>query len=380
VLALCFGAFLCFGMVLVLIGANQPGLEAELGLDLAGSGLLVSALSAGLGVGVVAAGPLFDRFPRRPLFTGSTLLAGVALIGVEPGMPFTRWLLHAALFGLGIGLYDTLINAVVVQRYGERAARPMIVLHAAATLGAVLAPLGAEWIAARAHYTASFVWVGWAHVAVSAWALCVPLPAPPQAGPAGPARQRALDFAPLLPLAAVAFCYVGVEAAATVFAVPYATGGLGLAAHRGQLGISAFWLGLLAGRLGVLALRGELAERVLVVAGLAAAAVLAAGAGLALGPLELLLGVFGLALGSVYPVMIALAGQSVPDARGTAAGLAAGAGALGGFFVPWLTGALGDALGVRLGFASLALWCAAMAAAAWVAARATSRSRLGSMP
>jgi MFS family permease len=70
VLPLCFCAFLAFGAVLVLLGANQASLAAELGLDLARSGLLASALAAGLGAGVVIAGPLFDRYPRRPLFVG----------------------------------------------------------------------------------------------------------------------------------------------------------------------------------------------------------------------------------------------------------------------------------------------------------------------
>ena len=279
-------------------------------------------------------------------------------------MSFGRWLVHIAVFGLGIGLYDTLINAVVVQRYGERAARPMIVLHAAATLGAVLAPLGIHWIAQRAHFSASFVAVGWAHLAIAAWALCVPLPGPRGTAPGAP-RTRARDFAPLVPLAAVAFCYVGVEATATVFAVPYASGGLGLAPERGQLGISAFWLGLLVGRLAVLALRGELGRGLLMAAGLGAAAVVALGTGSGSDRIELVLAGLGLALGSVYPVMISLAGQSVPAASGTAAGLAAGAGALGGFAVPWLTGTVGDAVGVRIGVATLAFWCAAVAAAAW---------------
>jgi fucose permease len=78
----------------------------------------------------------------------------------------------------------------------------------------------------------------------------------------------------------------------------------------------------------------------------------------------------GCALGCVYPLMIALAGQIAPDARGTAAGLAGGAGALGGVAVPWVTGAAGDAAGITLGFASLALWCAAIAVAAAAAVRA----------
>jgi MFS family permease len=56
VLPLCFSAFLAFGAVLVLLGANQASLAAELGLDLAQSGLLASALALGLGAGVVIAG------------------------------------------------------------------------------------------------------------------------------------------------------------------------------------------------------------------------------------------------------------------------------------------------------------------------------------
>src|SRR5262245_36137825 len=81
VLPLCFCAFLAFGVVLVLVGANEASLAAQLGLDLARSGLLASSLALGLGAGVVIAGPLFDRYPRRPLFVASTLLAAVALLG-----------------------------------------------------------------------------------------------------------------------------------------------------------------------------------------------------------------------------------------------------------------------------------------------------------
>ena len=254
-LPLCFCAFLAFGAVLVLLGANQASLAAELGLDLARSGLLASALALGLGAGVVIAGPLFDRYPRRPMFVGSLLLAAAALIGVERDMTYPRWLVHAAAAGAGIGIYDTLINAIVVQRYRERAARPMLAVHSAATIGAMLSPPLVGWIAAAHHFTASFAAAGWAHVAIAVWAACVPLPAPePRATPDGGAG-RVLALAALLPLAAVAFAYVGVEASVTMFAVPYASGALGLDAVRGQRAIGAFWLGLLVGRLAVLGVR-----------------------------------------------------------------------------------------------------------------------------
>ena len=150
----------------------------------------------------------------------------------------------------------------------------------------------------------------------------------------------------------------------TVFAVPYASEALALPAERGQLAISAFWLGLLAGRLALLGARTALGTRVLIAAGAGAAALLGAATGLPRAPLELALFGVGAALGCVYPLMIALAGQTSPAASGTAAGLAAGAGALGGFAVPWLTGVAGDAAGIALGFGSLSLWCAAIALAA----------------
>ena len=62
-------------------------------------------------------------------------------------MSFARWLAHVAAAGFGIGLYDTLINAAVVERYREAAARPMSLLHAAATVGAMSGPLLAAALA-----------------------------------------------------------------------------------------------------------------------------------------------------------------------------------------------------------------------------------------
>jgi hypothetical protein len=50
-----------------------------------------------------------------------------------------------------------------------------------------------------------------------------------------------------------------------------------------------------------------------------------------------------------------------------------GAGAAGGFVVPWLTGALGDARGIRVAFLSLAGWCLLLAGCALLALRSRSR-------
>jgi fucose permease len=367
-----FASFLAFGVVLVLPGVHQAELARALSLDLSRSGLLASALSAGLGVGVVGAGPLFDRLRRRPLFVASLGIAAAALLSVRAEMPFARWLLHVAATGLGIGAYDTLINASVAERYRERAARPMSLVHAAATLGAMSGPLLAVWLDARGGFVASFHALGAAHLALAAWALLVAFPDPvrresdmTQSGVDSTSASSAVACA-VLPFAAVGFAYVGVETSLTMFAVPYA-GAHGLPETRGGSAISAFWLGLLAGRLGVLALPVALGTRTICAAGALGAAALLGGVSLRIGVVEATFLATGMALGCVYPLMIALVGQRVPDARGLAAGLAAGAAAAGGAAVPWLTGSLGDALGVSGALASLAGWCAVIAGAAALA-------------
>lgn len=363
-----FVSFLAFGLVLVLVGANQAYLEAELGLSLAQSGLLTSALALGVGVGVVGAGPLFDRYPRRPLFAVSMLMAAAALLGASADMSFSRWLVQLALTGIGIGVYDTLLNATVVEKYGARSARPMSVIHAAATLGAVGGPpLVALLANADVHWIRSFHAAGVAHVVLAAGALFVPLAPHPGRHEADGGLGGVLTPT-LLPLALIAFAYVGIEAAMTVFAVPYA-GALGLPATRGQIGISSFWLGLFVGRLGILLLSRNLDARILLYSGGAGALLLVLAGLFPAAPPEAVFFAVGVALGCVYPVMITLTGLAFPRARGTAAGLAAGAGSLGGFAIPWLTGAAGDASSVVLAVASLAGWSALIAAAAVVARR-----------
>jgi fucose permease len=362
-------SFAVFGVVLVIPGSHQADLARALQLDLAESGLIASVLAAGIGVGVVGAGPLFDRMRRRPLFVASFALAALGLLTVSADMSFERWLLHMALVGVGIGAYDTLINAAVVERYRERSAKPMSLIHAMAAVGAIAGPLLAAAFAARGAWIGTFHAIGAAHLALGAWGLFLRFPDPQPHAEHVEHHARSLPAIALalLPIAAVAFAYVGVEASMTMFAVPYASGALSLPATRGATAISAFWLGLLLGRVGVLALPLALDARTLVLAGLFAAAALVAGIASQLGVVEATFLVTGVGIGCVYPLVMALAGQRVPWARGMAAGLAAGAGALGGTAVPWLTGALGDALGVAAALGSLAGWCLLIAVAAALA-------------
>ncbi len=364
-LALGFAAFLLFGIVLVLVGANQAELARDLHLDLAGSGLLASLLAVGLGVGVLGGGPLVDRFPRRPLFVASSLLAAAALLSIDRSMGVARAGAHLAAVGIGLGVYETLLNVALGELHGARAAKPLAFVHAAATLGAMLEPALAVWLSPEADWSSCFRLVGAGHALLAAAALAVPFPPAAQRvreerrGLLPPGAARAL-----LPFAAISFAYVGVETALTVLAVPYATLALGLGEARGLAAISAFWAGLLAGRVGLLLARGRIDARYLTVALAGGALCLGGGVAAGIAEIELLFAAVGTALGLVFPVMVALSGERAGAARGMATGLVVGAGALGGFALPWLHGALGDAGGPALAVGTLALWAALASAAA----------------
>ena len=48
--------------------------------------------------------------------------------------------------GVGVGVFETLLNTAFAQRHGDEAARPLTLLHSAATVGAVLAPPVFAWV------------------------------------------------------------------------------------------------------------------------------------------------------------------------------------------------------------------------------------------
>ncbi|TDJ17364.1 MAG: MFS transporter [Deltaproteobacteria bacterium] len=363
---LSFGALLAFGACLVLVGANQQEIAAQLGLDLAETGLLGAVLALGIGIGVAGAGPLVDRWSRRPIFAVASLGAGVSLLAFSGELTLIRAALQVGLAGCFIGAQETVVNASIGERFGARASKPLLIVHSAATLGAVLTPFGIGWLATRTDWTTSFQLAGAFELALAAAVWAVRLPPPPHRD-----RESTL-LAPLfevmqpaiVPFALVGFAYVGVESTLSIFAVPYVDEVLGLDGTRGRSSISAFWGGLLLGRLLVLAWQREADARLLVGAGIGGGLVIAIGVGWAVSPPELVFAACGISFGFVFPVMIALTGQRFSAAQGSATGLVAGCAALGGFVIPWLHGALGDALGVRPSFLLLVGWCLVIVVAA----------------
>ncbi len=380
---LAVASFLAFGALLVLFGANSTLIIARLDLDYADLGLLGSMLSLGLGIGIVAAGPISDRLPRRPLYIAACLVVLGATTTLGAWTDYSSLLAHTAAIGFGAGFYETVLNALIVEEFGERAPKRLIFIHSAATLAASATPIAfeiaREWAALTWYDT--FRIVGLLHAGLILAAVFVPMRASSRVTTARAAMDRSSssgssdalsrsDSSPLrspndrLALAAVCtatFAYVGVESALTLFVADHAVSDLGLDATRAARTISAFWGGLLVGRLAIgLAPRPAGAGTTALLAGLGALLVALFGFGFIASP-ELAMSGVGFCLGGVFPIMIGFAGIALPSAAGTAVGLAGGLGSLGGFVVPWLTGRIateGTSGSLSIALASLSGWLA----------------------
>ncbi|MCP3982876.1 MAG: MFS transporter [bacterium] len=339
--------FLAFGSILVIVGSTQAALSDSLGIGLEGTGGLAAAVSLGLGFGVVAAGPLTDRFPRRPLFVGAALIAALGLVQGAAGTDVWQVGLGLSVAGMGAGFFETILNTVVAEIDPLRAERRLVSVHAAATLGAVLSPPLLAMLSTASGFAQAFHACAAGFVVLAALGGITRFPrlaSSAQAESSSGSGTAVWGFA-LLPLMAASAAYVGFETALTAFAPALALAG-DLSPGRGVAAISAFWLGLLAGRLGFLVLGRSAGANWLMLAGLLATLALGIGVAVDLRALELGFGALGFVLGAVFPILIAVTARRFPERRATALGLVAGAGSLGGVLVPWLGGRVGDRIGL----------------------------------
>jgi FHS family glucose/mannose:H+ symporter-like MFS transporter len=366
-----FAGFLLFGVLLVLVGASHADLAPALGLDLEETGRLGASLLLGMGLGVLAAGPMVDRLPRRPITLIAALLSAGALLTTSAEMGMTRAFAHVFFVGMGAGVFETVLNVTAVERYSQAAARYVTFLHSAATVGAMLAPFLIGWLSALGGFEFAFRSIGVACLGLALWSCFAPFDAVPRSmgsatdSATGGVDLRSIATPALLALCAVAFSYIGVEAAVTLFVGPYADA-LQLAPERGRTAISAFWFGILIGRVVLVAVNRPLGVGVLMTSGLAGGALLLGGVALEVSQVELWVGAVGLAISGIFPIMVAVVAQSFPSARGSATGIAVGSGTIGGFVIPWLSGWLGELASVEFAMAGLALWCLAVSISAYL--------------
>ena len=116
--------------MLPLIALSGGGMLAALGVYFLRRGAHVDRLEKAV-----------DRLPRRPLYVAAcgAVLAACGMLG--PQTSFRGLLFLTFLIGFGAGFYETVLNALVIEAFGEVAPRRLVFIHSAATLAAALTPL-----------------------------------------------------------------------------------------------------------------------------------------------------------------------------------------------------------------------------------------------
>lgn len=361
-----------FGILLILIGANQAELANSLHIDLAQTGFLTAMLSTGLGLGILMGGKLVGHRRRRAIFIAFSALIGISLLSVQEVMSFQRAVTHIFFVGVGAGTCMTFLNTMASEHYQERAARALAILHASVTIGAIIGPFIVRWILRDHPWSTSFHFTGVLILLISLWATVANFhEAPPaQEAPHGDGANPVRLFPALIPLAFIGMCYVGIETVVVTFAVPFASDALNQSIVHGQTGISIYWFGILLGRLSILTLRGEFGSRTLLLSASAAFGCCLAALFLHPLPIELITFAIGLSLGSTYPVLIAYTGHIFAHRRARAISLVSFCGSLGGFTIPWLTGYIGDVRGMKIAGSSMFIWFLTLILAAFLAHQA----------
>lgn len=390
-----FAAFTLFGTSMTIVGAALPKILRDFHWLDGTVGAVIASAAAGYVLASLASSAVMKRLgAKATLLCGlAACVAGLAFFASSPS--FLANLLLNALIGVGQGLIEPVVSWAALRMDDEGAGKPMNLMHGAFAIGAVAGPValgllmttGLDWTMLYRAIAALFALIALALAALSFSPLGeTHAAAPARAGEPGSAPRAASKGAAYWLGFACLLLYVGTEIGISNWIAEYFVRIFAAGPAFASLTVSLFWIGLLAGRLGVPALyKGRRQEFVLVASSILLVASTAAlcALGFASGPGGALWApaaatlLAGLGCSIIYPTVISLVGISCKDAQAEAVSLSISGGGVGLFAFPFLMSWIAQAFGIRAGFASYALIAALTAASCAVLARAFAKERRG---
>jgi fucose permease len=361
--------WLCYlAMMSLAIGLNLlPVFLTSLGTELGGLskeqlGALGGCSFAGVVIGIVATGPLADRWGAKPFALGGSALLAVSLLACA--FLKTQVTLCMGLFclGLGAGVLDMILSPVVAALNPERRASAMNLLHSFYCVGAVVTILAGTLVLKAG--------LGWQ----TACLCLLPLPVVlvislagqsfPEMTPAGidalTVRQLLRDRWFLLALGAI-FLGGATELGMAQWLPAYAEISLGFPAWVGGIALLLFSLAMVLGRW-IIALLPKIDPLRIMMwgCGLSVVAFLL-GSFLPI-PMAALTAciVAGFTGSCLWPTTLAVTADRFPTGNASMFGLLAALGNAGGIFMPWVVGWVADRHDLHWGLAVSALAPAAM--------------------
>ena len=361
-----YATYVLIGLMLTSIGPSLDALQAQSGSTTGTIALLFTANSLGYIAGSLLAARLYARLPGHRVV--AVALLGMALLTVTVPVLATAELLMLvfALIGLALGVMDVGGNTLIVWLYGADVPPYMNALHLSFGLGAFAGPLVFAIIALTTGNAATTFWLFAAlMVPVALWLTRLPSPDRPDTPRVGPDGTGVLRrYAWLAGLIALFFfMHMGGELAFGGWIFTYADGITG-SETTARLVNSAFWGGLVVGRVVAIPLAVRLSPRAMLqvdlvgtVLSLALLAVLPDSVpALWIGTIG-----FGFFVASMIPSSFNLAARRMPITSQVSSTFLVG-GSLGSMTLPWLVGQLY----VPVGPLSVVYVTGAAMLAAWV--------------
>ena len=347
------------------LGVAWPAMRADLHQPLAALGLLLLYSTAGFLLVNLGLDQVVDRLGLRgALAAGFGLfVAALLLMGLGP-WPLVG--VGAAAWGFATGFVNAAINVYTTVRMSGSS---MQALHGVWGIGTLAGPLLVTGsLLAGWGWRPPFLADAAGQLALLAWILAGPAWPDPRTPRAlrGPARGAGLSL-PLVLGAAAVVLDTAAEWTGGQWSFTVLTQGRGFPTATAGLAVSLYWTGLTAGRLLGGAAGARVATETLLAAGLALAALAAAGFWLLPAWSAVALPLLGLGLAPVYPALMKLTARRVPGASvGLAVGLQTAAGGAGSALTPAAVGlalqrfglpVLGPAIfGLALATGAVTLW------------------------
>ena len=245
----CAGLF-TFGIMTSFLGATLPELSTRLAFDLARRGTLFSFLYFPQIPMVFLAGPLIDRFGKKPVLVTGFFCSAAALVGVAYAPSFAVLGALLVLLGLGGSSAMAASNTLIPDLYPENPSSALNLANIFFGVGAIFFPSVVTLMTKQLGLEATLVLIALLVCGVAAVAL---LETFPRAGAAGgfdwaAAGRAVLDPAVIL-LAWILFFYSAVEISTAGWIRTYLEQGFSVSDQASKLMVTVFWTMLMLGRL-----------------------------------------------------------------------------------------------------------------------------------
>ena len=345
----CAGLF-TFGIMTSFLGATLPELSARLSFDLARSGALFSFLYLPQIPMVFLAGPLIDRFGKKPVLVSGFLLSAAALVGMAYVPTYS--LLGALLVVLGLGGSSAMsaANTLIPDLYPKNPSSAFNLANIFFGVGAIFFPWVVTIMTARIGLHATLWAIAGLVAGVALIGLLQTFPPAHAAGGFdwGEARRMAFDPAIIL-LAWVLFFYSALEISTAGWIRTYLEKEFQASAQTSKAILISFWVAIMVGRLAASQVVRKVRGTRLVLG-----AALGATLGLALMALApsvaaVTVGVVicGLSYAPVFPTTAGTASTHFPKLFGTVFGMLMALALMSGAVVPPAVGDVAQQASIR---------------------------------